>query len=67
VETLHHGLHWLLLSYTSVCVPESDKSRSIAKDSIGGEVPKKYYVVLNSDLVKVRYLLVYSKYSPQAA
>ncbi|KDR13804.1 hypothetical protein L798_12102, partial [Zootermopsis nevadensis] len=42
---------------------ESDKSRSIATDSIGGEVPKKYYVALNSDLVKVRYLLVYSKQS----
>lgn len=44
-------------------VSESDKSRSIATDSIGGEVPKKYYVALNSDLVKVRYLLVYSKQS----
>lgn len=45
---------------------ESDKSRSIAKDSIGGEVPNKYYVALNSDLVKVRYLLIYSKYSPRS-
>lgn len=41
---------------------ESDPSRSITSDSIGGEVPKKYFVVLNSDLVRVRYLLVYSKY-----
>jgi hypothetical protein len=46
-------------------VSESDKTRSIATDSIGGEVPKKYFVALNSDLVKVRYLLVYSKHSQQ--
>ncbi|XP_069672200.1 protein mono-ADP-ribosyltransferase PARP16-like [Periplaneta americana] len=46
---------------------ESDRSRSIAKDSIGGEVPNKYYVALNSDLVKVRYLLIYSKYSQRAS
>lgn len=46
---------------------ESAKSRSIAMDSIGGEVPDKYYVVLNSDLVKVRYLLVYNRNLPQAA
>ncbi|PSN47378.1 Mono [ADP-ribose] polymerase PARP16 [Blattella germanica] len=45
---------------------ESSKSRSIAKDSIGGEVPQKYYVVMNSDLVKVRYLLVYSKCTQRA-
>ncbi|KAJ4434433.1 hypothetical protein ANN_22995 [Periplaneta americana] len=45
---------------------ESDRSRSIAKDSIGGEVPNKYYVALNSDLVKVRYLLIYSKCSQRA-
>ncbi|XP_067013516.1 protein mono-ADP-ribosyltransferase PARP16 [Anabrus simplex] len=41
---------------------ESGPSRSITTDSIGGEVPKKYFVVLNSDLVRVRYLLVYSKH-----
>lgn len=45
---------------------ESGKARCIANDSIGGEVPKKYYVVLNSDVVKVRYLLVYNKISHQA-
>ncbi|CAG2053815.1 unnamed protein product [Timema podura] len=38
---------------------ESNRSRSITSDSIGGEVPEKYYVVQNSDLVRVRYLLVY--------
>uniref|UniRef100_A0A7R8VEM6 Poly [ADP-ribose] polymerase n=1 Tax=Timema douglasi TaxID=61478 RepID=A0A7R8VEM6_TIMDO len=38
---------------------DSNRSRSITSDSIGGEVPEKYYVVQNSDLVRVRYLLVY--------
>jgi hypothetical protein len=50
----------------SLCVAESGKTRCIAKDSIGGEVPNKYYVVLNSDVVKVRYLLVYNKTLRQA-
>ncbi|PNF35496.1 Mono [ADP-ribose] polymerase PARP16 [Cryptotermes secundus] len=45
---------------------ESARSRSMAMDSMGGEVPDKYYVVLNSDLVKVRYLLVYNRNLPQA-
>ena len=47
-------------------VSDSSKARSLAKDSIGGEVPQKYYVVMNSDLVKVRYLLVYSKFTETA-
>jgi len=41
-------------------------TRCITKDSIGGEVPNKYHVVLNSDVVKVRYLLVYNKNSHPA-
>ncbi|GLG99730.1 Protein mono-ADP-ribosyltransferase PARP16 [Gryllus bimaculatus] len=39
----------------------SDKNRALNTDSIGGEVPKKYYVVVNSDLVRVRHLLVYCR------
>lgn len=39
----------------------ADKNRALNSDSIGGEVPKKYYVVVNSDLVRVRYLLIYSR------
>jgi hypothetical protein len=68
-KTPCQGLRWLpshVHSWPSVCVAESAKSRSIATDSIGGEVPNKYYVVLNNDLVKVRYLLVYNSNLPQA-
>lgn len=36
-------------------------SRSRIADSIGGEVPEKYYVVQNNDVVRVRYLLVYAE------
>ncbi|XP_046398621.1 protein mono-ADP-ribosyltransferase PARP16 [Ischnura elegans] len=43
---------------------DSNPSRSITTDSIGGEVPNKYYLVVNSDLVRVRYLLVYCKQTP---
>ncbi|XP_071449172.1 protein mono-ADP-ribosyltransferase PARP16 isoform X2 [Hetaerina americana] len=43
---------------------DSDPSRSITTDSIGGKVPNKYYLVVNSDLVRVRYLLVYCKETP---
>uniref|UniRef100_A0A8D9A1V6 Poly [ADP-ribose] polymerase n=2 Tax=Cacopsylla melanoneura TaxID=428564 RepID=A0A8D9A1V6_9HEMI len=39
-----------------------NKGRALAKDSLGGEVPHKYYVVQNSVLVKVEYLLVYTRH-----
>uniref|UniRef100_A0A1B6C5N1 Poly [ADP-ribose] polymerase n=1 Tax=Clastoptera arizonana TaxID=38151 RepID=A0A1B6C5N1_9HEMI len=42
----------------------NDKSRAKAKDSFAGEVPHKFYLVPNSDLVRVRYLLVYSTCPP---
>jgi hypothetical protein len=35
--------------------------RALSKDSIHGEVPEKYLLVRNSDLVRIRYLLVYCK------
>ncbi|KOC68437.1 Poly [ADP-ribose] polymerase 16 [Habropoda laboriosa] len=37
-----------------------DNARNVAADSVGGRVPNKYYLVTNSELVRVRYLLVYS-------
>ncbi|XP_049964745.1 protein mono-ADP-ribosyltransferase PARP16 [Schistocerca serialis cubense] len=43
----------------------SRKKQKAPPDSIGGEVPEKYILVTNSDLVRVRYLLVYNK--PQAS
>ncbi|XP_031782737.1 protein mono-ADP-ribosyltransferase PARP16 [Nasonia vitripennis] len=38
-----------------------DRTRNIAPESIGGKVPNKYCLVLNNDLVRIRYLLVYSQ------
>ena len=37
-----------------------DKHRARVKNSEGGEVPEKYYVVTNNDMVRVRYVLVYA-------
>ncbi|XP_051176079.1 protein mono-ADP-ribosyltransferase PARP16 [Leptopilina boulardi] len=39
----------------------AEKGRSVIPDAVGGKVPNKYYVVTNSDLVRIRYLLVYSQ------
>lgn len=36
-------------------------TQNTLEDSMGGRIPDKYYVVTNSDLVKVRYLLVYAQ------
>lgn len=38
-----------------------DRQRSRAKNSEGGEVPHKYFVVTNNQLLRVKYLLVYSQ------
>lgn len=38
-----------------------DRHRSRAKNSEGGEVPQKYFVVTNNQLLRVKYLLVYSQ------
>ena len=32
-----------------------------APNSIGGDVPDKYMVVTNNEMVRVKYLLVYAK------
>ncbi|XP_054283256.1 protein mono-ADP-ribosyltransferase PARP16-like [Macrosteles quadrilineatus] len=42
---------------------EENKSQSRAQDSLAEEVPHKLYVVPNSDLIQVRYLLVYTEKS----
>ncbi|XP_012254239.1 protein mono-ADP-ribosyltransferase PARP16 [Athalia rosae] len=36
-----------------------DAASNTRTDTIGGTVPDKYYLLINSDLVRVRYLLVY--------
>ncbi|XP_039629484.1 protein mono-ADP-ribosyltransferase PARP16 [Polypterus senegalus] len=38
-----------------------DKQRARVKNSEGGDVPQKYFVVTNNQLLRVRYLLVYSE------
>ncbi|CAK9811737.1 G2/mitotic-specific cyclin-B [Anthophora plagiata] len=38
-----------------------DNARHQTADSVGGRVPNKYYLVTNSELVRIRYLLVYSQ------
>ncbi|XP_062403945.1 protein mono-ADP-ribosyltransferase PARP16 [Sardina pilchardus] len=38
-----------------------DRQRVRARNSEGGDVPEKYFVVTNNQLVRVKYLLVYSQ------
>ncbi|TRY81700.1 hypothetical protein DNTS_026011 [Danionella cerebrum] len=38
-----------------------DRQRLRARNSEGGEVPEKYFVVTNNELLRVKYLLVYSQ------
>ncbi|KAM9753454.1 protein mono-ADP-ribosyltransferase PARP16 [Menidia menidia] len=38
-----------------------DRQRSRAKNSEGGDVPHKYFIVTNNQLLRVKYLLVYSQ------
>ncbi|PIK39068.1 putative mono [Apostichopus japonicus] len=38
----------------------TDKRRARAPDSLGGDVPDKYYIVTNSELVRLKYLLIFS-------
>lgn len=38
-----------------------DRQRSRAKNSEGGDVPEKYFIVTNNQLLRVKYLLVYSQ------
>ncbi|CAH1797792.1 unnamed protein product [Owenia fusiformis] len=39
------------------------RSRSRASESIGGDVPDKYYVVQNNDALRLKYVLVYAQKS----
>ncbi|XP_014781742.1 protein mono-ADP-ribosyltransferase PARP16 isoform X1 [Octopus bimaculoides] len=46
------------------CQPKGDtelkRSRALLPNSIAGEVPEKYYVIRNNDVIRVKYLLVYA-------
>ncbi|XP_029399656.1 protein mono-ADP-ribosyltransferase PARP16 isoform X2 [Mus pahari] len=46
---------------------EIDRSRARIKHSEGGDIPPKYFVVTNNQLVRVKYLLVYSQKQPKRA
>uniref|UniRef100_A0A8C5UC85 Poly [ADP-ribose] polymerase n=1 Tax=Malurus cyaneus samueli TaxID=2593467 RepID=A0A8C5UC85_9PASS len=41
-----------------------DRKRARVKNSEGGDVPQKYFVVTNNQLLRVKYLLVYSQKQP---
>ncbi|XP_010163756.1 protein mono-ADP-ribosyltransferase PARP16, partial [Antrostomus carolinensis] len=40
---------------------EIDRKRARVKNSEGGDVPQKYFVVTNNQLLRVKYLLVYAQ------
>ncbi|KAM5293442.1 protein mono-ADP-ribosyltransferase PARP16 isoform 2-T2 [Ctenodactylus gundi] len=46
---------------------EIDRRRARIKHSEGGDIPPKYFVVTNNQLVRVKYLLVYSQKQPKRA
>lgn len=41
----------------------SPNPRSRIPNSIGGEIPEKYYVVRNNDVMRVKFLLIYVRKS----
>lgn len=44
---------------------ELDRRRARIKHSEGGDIPPKYFVVTNNQLLRVKYLLVYSQKQPK--
>ena len=38
-----------------------NRSRARARNSEGGDVPERYYVVTNNQVVRVKYVLVYAE------
>ena len=38
-----------------------NRTRARARNSEGGDVPEKYYVVTNNELVRVKYVLIYTE------
>ncbi|XP_003784479.1 mono [ADP-ribose] polymerase PARP16 [Otolemur garnettii] len=46
---------------------EIDRRRARIKHSEGGDIPPKYFVVTNNQLLRVKYLLVYSQKQPKRA
>ncbi|MGH0140885.1 UNVERIFIED_CONTAM: hypothetical protein FKN15_049139 [Acipenser sinensis] len=61
---VHNGLHCHLnkASILSLTYSDSiDRRRARVRNSEGGDVPQKYFVVTNNQLLRVKYLLVYSE------
>ena len=52
---------WHFISCKVADKSKKPASRSRIAGSMGGEVPDKYYVVRNNELIKVKYLLVYAQ------
>ncbi|XP_043250309.1 protein mono-ADP-ribosyltransferase PARP16 [Colletes gigas] len=51
-----------LINHVDVKTGDSDNSaRNMVENSVDSKLPNKYYLVTNSELVRVRYLLVYSQ------
>ncbi|XP_028522058.1 protein mono-ADP-ribosyltransferase PARP16 isoform X2 [Apis cerana] len=51
-----------LINHADVKIGDSENNaRNLVTDSTGGRVPNKYYLVTNSELIRVRYLLIYSQ------
>ncbi|XP_035114771.1 protein mono-ADP-ribosyltransferase PARP16 isoform X7 [Callithrix jacchus] len=46
---------------------ELDRRRARIKHSEGGDIPPKYFVVTNNQLLRVKFLLVYSQKPPKRA
>ena len=38
----------------------TDRQRAQAPESLGGDVPDKYYVVTNNEVVRLKYLLIFA-------
>lgn len=41
-------------------IKDGSSGRNRASDSLQGDIPEKYFLVTNNDLVRVRYLLIYA-------
>ena len=57
----HPGVKCTVQSQTSPNNSLPSRSRARARNSLGGDVPERYYVVTNNELVRVKYLLVYAE------
>jgi len=62
----HPDVKCTLKSKTQNGQVTNSPGRARARNSEGGDVPERYYVVTNNELLRVKYLLVYvEKHPPQ--